>query len=45
VKDFFWLKESGNAAARKTGIEALSVALSLAAKDGSKLDPGRRPGY
>ena len=35
VKDFFWLKEDGNAAAKKTGIEALATALSLAAKDGS----------
>ena len=38
AKDFFWLKEQGNAAAKKTGIEALSVALSLAAKDGSGWD-------
>ena len=35
AKDFFWLKEDGNAAAKKTGIEALATALSLAAKDGS----------
>lgn len=35
AQGFFWLKESGNAAARKTGIEALATALSLAAKDGS----------
>ena len=32
---FFWLKEQGNAAGKKTGIEALATALSLAAKDGS----------
>lgn len=35
AKDFFWLKEDGNAAGKKTGIEALATALSLAAKDGS----------
>ena len=35
VQGFFWLKESGNAAGKKTGIEALATALSLAAKDGS----------
>jgi hypothetical protein len=35
AKDFFWLKEEGNAAGKKTGIEALATALSLAAKDGS----------
>jgi hypothetical protein len=34
-RDFFWLKEDGDAAGKKTGIEALSTALSLAAKDGS----------
>ena len=33
-----WLKEQGNAAAKKTGIEALATALSLAAKDGSGWD-------
>lgn len=38
AQGFFWLKEQGNAAAKKTGIEALSVALSLAAKDGSGWD-------
>jgi hypothetical protein len=38
VQGFFWLKESGNAAGKKTGIEALSTALSLAAKDGSGWD-------
>jgi hypothetical protein len=32
---FFWLQESGNAAGKKTGIEALATALNLAAKDGS----------
>lgn len=32
---FFWLKEEGNAAGKKTGIEVLSTALGLAAKDGS----------
>jgi hypothetical protein len=35
VKDFFWLKETGNAAGKKSGIEALATALNLAAKDGS----------
>jgi hypothetical protein len=35
AKDFFWLKEDGNAAGKKTGIEALATALSLAAKDGT----------
>ena len=35
VQGFFWLKETGNAAGKKTGIEALATALSLAAKDGS----------
>jgi hypothetical protein len=35
AKDFFWLKEDGNAAGKKTGIEVLATALSLAAKDGS----------
>ena len=35
AQDFFWLKEEGNAAGKKTGIEALATALSLAAKDGS----------
>jgi hypothetical protein len=35
AQGFFWLKESGNAAGKKTGIEALATALSLAAKDGS----------
>ena len=35
VQGFFWMKESGNAAGKKTGIEALATALSLAAKDGS----------
>jgi hypothetical protein len=34
-KDFFWLKEEGNAAGKKSGIEALATALNLAAKDGS----------
>ena len=38
VQGFFWLKEEGNAAAKKTGIEALATALSLAAKDGSGWD-------
>jgi hypothetical protein len=35
VQGFFWLKEEGNAAGKKTGIEALATALILAAKDGS----------
>jgi hypothetical protein len=35
VKDFFWLKEEGNAAGKMTGIEALATALGLAAKDGT----------
>ena len=35
VQGFFWLKEDGNAAGKKTGIEALATALILAAKDGS----------
>jgi hypothetical protein len=38
VQGFFWLKESGNAAGKKTGIEALATALGLAAKDGSGWD-------
>src|SRR3954454_1933997 len=38
AKDFFWLKETGNAAGKKTGIEALATALNLAAKDGSGWD-------
>jgi hypothetical protein len=38
VQGFFWLKEQGNAAGKKTGIEALATALSLAAKDGSGWD-------
>jgi hypothetical protein len=38
AKDFFWMKEEGNAAAKKTGIEALATALNLAAKDGSGWD-------
>src|SRR5947209_18371642 len=35
VQGFFWLKEEGDAAGKKSGIEALATALSLAAKDGS----------
>jgi hypothetical protein len=35
VQGFFWMKESGNAAGKRTGIDALATALSLAAKDGS----------
>jgi len=35
VQGFFWITEAGNAAAKKTGIDALATALSLAAKDGS----------
>src|SRR3954471_13269899 len=35
AQGFFWLKEEGNAAGKKSGIEALSTALNLAAKDGS----------
>jgi hypothetical protein len=35
AQGFFWLQESGNAAGKKTGIEALATALNLAAKDGS----------
>ena len=38
AKDFFWLKEEGNAAGKKTGIEALATALNLAAKNGSGWD-------
>jgi len=38
VQGFFWMKEEGNAAGKKTGIEALATALSLAAKDGSGWD-------
>src|SRR5436305_6068681 len=38
AQGFFWLKEQGNAAGKKTGIEALATALSLAAKDGSGWD-------
>ncbi len=32
---FFWMKEAGNAAGKKTGIDALATALGIAAKDGS----------
>jgi len=35
AQGFFWLKEEGNAVGKKTGIEALATALSLAARDGS----------
>jgi len=35
VQGFFWLQETGNAAGKRTGIEALATALNLAAKDGS----------
>lgn len=35
VQGFFWMQETGNAAGKKTGIEALATALNLAAKDGS----------
>lgn len=35
VQGFFWMKETGNAAGKRTGIDALATALSLAAKDGS----------
>jgi hypothetical protein len=35
AQGFFWMKEACNAAGKKTGIEALATALSLAAKDGS----------
>ena len=35
TQGFFWMKEDGNAAGKKTGIEALATALSLAARDGS----------
>jgi hypothetical protein len=35
VRGFFWLQETGNAAGKKTGIEALATALNLAARDGS----------
>ncbi len=35
MQGFFWLKETGNAAGKRTGIDALATALSLAAKDGS----------
>jgi hypothetical protein len=35
AQGFFWLKEEGNAAGKKPGIEVLSTALGLAAKDGS----------
>jgi hypothetical protein len=38
AQGFFWLKEQGNAAGKRTGIEALATALSLAAKDGSGWD-------
>jgi hypothetical protein len=33
AQGFFWLKEEGNAAGKKSGIEALSTALNLAGKD------------
>jgi hypothetical protein len=35
AQGFFWMKEAGNAAGKRTGIDALATALSLAAKDGS----------
>jgi hypothetical protein len=35
AKDFFWMKEEGNAAGKKSGIDALATALKLASKDGS----------
>ena len=35
AQGFFWLKETGNATGKRTGIDALATALSLAAKDGS----------
>ena len=35
AQGFFWLQETGNAAGKKSGIEALATALNLAAKDGS----------
>jgi hypothetical protein len=38
AKDVFWMKDEGNAAAKKTGIDALATALNLAAKDGSGWD-------
>jgi hypothetical protein len=38
TQGFFWMKEDGNAAGKKTGIEALATALSLAARDGSGWD-------
>jgi hypothetical protein len=38
AKDFFWMKEEGNAASKKSGMEALATALNLAAKDGSGWD-------
>ena len=38
AKDFFWMKEEGNAAGKKSGIDALATALNLAAKDGSGWD-------
>lgn len=38
AQGFFWMKEAGNAAGKRTGIDALATALSLAAKDGSGWD-------
>ena len=38
AKDFFWMKEEGNAAGKKSGIDALATALNLAARDGSGWD-------
>ena len=38
AQGFFWLKEEGNAAGKKSGIEALSTALNLAAQDASGWD-------
>jgi hypothetical protein len=38
AQGFFWLKEEGNAAGKKSGIEVLATALNLAAKDGSGWD-------
>ena len=38
AKGFFWMKDEGDAAGKKSGIDALSTALNLSAKDSSGWD-------
>jgi hypothetical protein len=38
AKGFFWMKDEGDAAGKKSGIDALATALNLAAKDSSGWD-------